>query len=120
MLDPRCSPTQRNAIAGATMKTPMNSPKASTIESAIWRDDSCTSSGEACVAEIDSARMPIVIACPSAITPRNPGLRRIRYRSAIERIGCDSRWIDSSGRRTASAQTCRPRIITPSMTAWPP
>src|ERR1700687_3213199 len=34
--------------------------------------------------------------------------------------GCDVTTIDLSGARTATAMNVRPRIITPSRTAWPP
>ena len=56
----------------------------------------------------------------AAITPRRNGLARNGWRLATESMSWDSRWTSPSGRRTATAHTSRPRIITPSMTAWPP
>jgi hypothetical protein len=117
MLDSTRPPTHRNATAGTTMKMPRNRTIASTIESAICFEESCSSSGADSRAEMDSARNPMARACPSAITPRRIGLVRTGCRRATESIRCDSTCRLRSGRRTATAQTSRPRIMTPSTTA---
>src|SRR5436305_2714456 len=111
--------TNPNATAGPTMKIPMNRISANTIENPICFEDRRSSSGMAWFAEMVRALMPIARDCHRAMTPRNPGQRRNRRRCETE-TSCDSRWMSPSGRRTATAQWSRPRIITPSMTACPP
>jgi hypothetical protein len=102
------------------MNSPMNRMPAIAIDIPICRDVSRSSSGAASRAEIDSARNPIASAWPSAMIPRRNGLPRIACRFTTESMSWDSTWTSPSGRRTATAHTSRPRIITPSTTAWPP
>ncbi len=71
---------------GPTTKMPTNSTTATTIDSAICRDDRCTSSGDDSFAEMDRALTPMEMAWPRAMIPRKNGLRRIRNRWAME---CD-------------------------------
>ncbi len=99
---------------------PMNSTIAMPSEMPICPDESCSSSSEDSRAPTWSAFMPIAIDCPSTMMPRRNGFPRIGTRFTTESISCDSRWISPDGRRTATAQWSAPRIMTPSMTAWPP
>ncbi len=102
------------------MNTPMNRIPAIAIDRPIWRELRRSSSGDASRAEMDSARNPIPSACPSEMTPRTNGLPRNGWRFTRELTSCDSTWMSPVGFRTATAHTSRPRIITPSTTAWPP
>ena len=120
MLESTLRPTHRNATAGRTTNSPMKITAAIAIDSPIWREDRRSSSGTDSRAETESARNPIPRACPSAITPRMNGFARIGCRLATESMSCDSMCRSPAGRRTATAHTSRPRIITPSTTAWPP
>src|SRR5262245_57016016 len=71
-------------------------------------------------AEIASARRPRTRLSARATTPRTIGTRSQRRPCAQGEIAPSTTWMVSSGRRTATDQLVTPRIITPSMTAWPP
>ncbi len=79
---------------------------------------SFSSSPRATLEEKISERMPRDRVSPSTMTPRTKGMRlgplytspRASRRTAMS----------PSGRRQATATLRGPRIITPSMTAWPP
>ncbi len=81
---------------------------------------SCSSSPSDSLAEMVSARMPIASDSTRATTPRRIGSLRIGYR--FIQLTSGQWWMPmvSSGRRTASDHQSTPRIMTPSMTAWPP
>src|SRR4051812_41906933 len=87
---------------------------------------SSSSSGRPALAEMPRARKPIDMESARATTPRTMGSRNSRCRLVHETSGND--WISISprvsgsgaGLRTATAQVETPRIMTPSMTAWPP
>ena len=65
------------------------------------------------------ARLPITNVSVSTNTPRMNGMRR--NTPAVQlRSGMLCTLTVPSSRRTASAQRSGPRIITPSITAWPP
>src|SRR4051794_2481954 len=81
------------------------------------------------LAEIASARKPILSDSARATTPRMTGTRKTRCRFAHDTSGSEVTSISpivpsgapsSTGRRTATAHVDTPRIITPSRTAWPP
>ena len=63
---------------------------ATAIDTAICRDERCTSSGEDSFAEMDRALTPMASAWPRAMIPRKNGWRRIRNRRAMEWTSCDS------------------------------
>jgi hypothetical protein len=101
-----------------------NSPIASTSDSAIVSPHvnppigSASSSSASCaLAEIASARNPILSDSARATTPRITGIRHTRWRFAHETSGSEVSCISPSGFRTATAQVEMPRIITPSRTA---
>ena len=75
---------------------------------------------EAIFAEDDSDFMPITSDSISETVPRSIGFFRMGYRSLIECTGFVSTCIFLPGSRTAVAVSPGPRIMTPSMTAWPP
>ena len=96
-----------------------------------------SSSGGICaLAEMPSARKPILSDSASATTPRTTGSRSRRWRLVQETSGSEITSISpfapsfesappaascsADGLRTATAQVEMPRIITPSSTAWPP
>ncbi len=102
------------------MNSPRNNTIARVIDTPIAVEESCTSSGEETRAEIVSARKPIRNDCPSTMTPRKNGFPSTGCLATTESIRCDSMCRSPSGLRTATAHTSRPRIITPSIRAWPP
>ena len=120
MLESTLPRSARNPMNGPTMKMATKNTAAKLIEATIWPRVSLSLSSTDWFDEIVSAFTPIETAWPRARTPRMPGLARNGNRRATERISCASRWMLRSGRRTAIAQWSRPRIITPSRTAWPP
>ena len=77
-----------------------------------------SSSGTCRFADHASALNPSVSDSASAMTPRSNGMRA--YRSDQRGASWTSSSMTYSGVRTATAQLVAPRIITPSMTAWPP
>jgi hypothetical protein len=80
---------------------------------------SCASRPAAIIDDHVSARMPSDSVSYSTIMPRTTGMRRAD--PAITPESSSERWtIVPSGERTATAMCRGPRIITPSMTAWPP
>ena len=122
-----------------------NSPTANSIANTIVPTQapppiSCclpSSSGGICaLAEMPSARKPILSDSASATTPRTIGTRSSRWRFVHETSGSEMTSISplapsfesgppaascsAEGLRTATAQVEMPRIITPSSTAWPP
>ncbi len=114
------SSAQANSVVGPNTKIATNAIIATASATPTCRRDSCSSSSSAWFDAIVSARTPIASDCPSTMIPRRNGLRQIGWRFATESIACDSTWIVPAGSRTASAQWSAPRIMTPSMTAWPP
>ena len=88
------------------------------------------------MAEIPSARKPILSDSASATMPRMTGRRSSRWRFVHDTSGSETTSISpfapsfesgppaascsAEGLRTATAQVETPRIITPSRTAWPP
>ena len=77
-------------------------------------------SSSATLAENFSARKPSIIAWPSVTSPRTNGQPSHLRFSAARSSG--SLWVTTSplGLRMAMPQACGVRIITPSITAWPP
>ena len=71
-------------------------------------------------AEKDSAEKPFIIDSSSTTPPRRNGQRRKRCRSESERQRSSRTTSSPPGRRQATANERGERIITPSMTAWPP
>ena len=64
--------------------------------------------------------MPMARDSTRATVPRRKGRFKMRKRSEMEFTFFISTSIFPSGVRTAVAACLGPRIITPSMTAWPP
>src|SRR4051794_3947226 len=64
--------------------------------------------------------MPIMSDSRSTQTPRTKGSLRQGSSAAFPGKGYSSHAMAASGLRTATAQDAAPRIMTPSMTAWPP
>src|SRR5215204_815199 len=127
--------------AGSRKKRPTANSSANTIVPAQAPPPmSCclpASSGGICaLADMPSARNPILSDSPSATTPRTTGTRRSRWRFVQETSGSEITSISpfapsfesgppaascsGDGLRTATAQVEMPRIITPSRTACPP
>jgi hypothetical protein len=79
-----------------------------------------SSSSSWALADMPSALKPMLSDSTSATTPRITGQRSARWRLVQETSGNDRTSIPPSGWRVATAQVETPRIITPSMTAWPP
>ena len=87
----------------------------------IMGDRLCLDGGDFRVfAEYDSDFMPMTSDSISETVPRSIGFLRMGYRSLMEFTGFVSTWIFLPGSRTAVAVSPGPRIMTPSMTAWPP
>ena len=78
------------------------------------------SSSRAALAEKRRARKPSDMACPSVITPRTTG--HAIHLCFSEGRSSGSLWVTISpdDLRTAIPQACGERIMTPSITAWPP
>jgi len=80
--------------------------------------DSCSSGATCWLADHDSARMPSCMDSTRVATPRARGTLAHFFDQAGASF--TSVRISPSGVRTATAQVVAPRIITPSITAWPP
>ena len=106
------------ANAGVRMKIAVKSVSDTPMVQPIALLEICSSSGICRFADHASALNPSAIDSASAITPRTNGI--FDQRCAHSGASCTSMSIAPSGMRTATAQLCSPRIITPSMTAWPP
>ena len=103
------------------MEIPRMSEKASVPAIAHLGISSCPSPSleAARLADRCNALMPRVRDSAKTRMPRKRGtLRSFPVAQEPRRSWC--RWMEPSGRRTAKAKCVRPRIITPSMTAWPP
>src|SRR5215208_1127674 len=126
MDEPSWSLIKLVAPTGTTKNRPTASASDSTIVAPqtnppIGCGSSSPSSGSICaLAEIASARKPILSDSPSATTPRMTGHRSTRWRFAHETSGSELIATSPSGLRTATAHVETPRIITPSSTACPP
>src|SRR4051812_37772402 len=124
--DPSWSLIRLVAPTGTTKKRPIARTRDSTmvapqVNPPIGCGSSVPSSGSIwALAEIASARKPILSDSASATTPRITGHRSTRWRLAHETSGSELIAISPSGLRTATAQVETPRIITPSSTACPP
>src|SRR5438552_5387128 len=64
--------------------------------------------------------MPMVSDSARTLTPRMNGIRTHGWSAGYHGRRWTSVEISPSGSRTASAQRCGPRIMTPSTRAWPP
>ena len=127
--------------AGSRKNRPIANSSANTIVPAqapppisFWAPSS--SGGTCALAEMPSARKPILSDSASATTPRTTGRRSSRCFLVHETSGSEitsisplappsspgprRRAAPADGLRTATAQVEMPRIITPSSTAWPP
>src|SRR6266487_4284459 len=67
-----------------------------------------------------SAEIPSARVSNSETAPRTTGRPSTRSRRVTDENGFSIRAIEPSGRRTATATRDGERIMTPSMTAWPP
>jgi hypothetical protein len=106
---------------GTTKNSPIANPSPpATAPAHVPAETAGASSGWVLSSEIRSARKPRESDSASATTPRTTGARAQRRRRADEASGNDSTSIAPLWRRTATAHAEAPRIMTPSMTAWPP
>ena len=111
------------APVGSTTNSSTASPMETAMVPAISRllmDSSPSSSSPDTWAEKDRAFMPYPRDSTRETTPRRKGFFRMGYRSLMLPAGFRSTVISPLGLRTATAIFPGPRIITPSMTAWPP
>ena len=108
------------ANSGARKKTPMaNASETAIIMAMATPLSSSPSASMPTLAEKLSAFMPRVSVSASAMTPRTSGtLRTAPVKIGLR--GCCRTATVPSGRRTATQTLRWPRIMTPSITAWPP
>src|SRR5665648_287855 len=107
--------------SGARKNRPMAKARATKSVTPIsFLPSGSSSSPSDSLADIVRARSPITSDSTSATTPRTTGVLRMGQRFIQLTRGNSWTPMVSSGRRTASDQWSTPRIMTPSMTAWPP
>ena len=82
--------------------------------------DISSSSSPAFCADQESALNPSVNASASTKKPRRNGIDAKRFRLVAAGSSLRLASMTPSGRRTATAHEAGARIMTPSMTAWPP
>src|SRR5450759_1946351 len=121
----RSGSARRVTAAGPTLNNASAKPIAKmNIRAMAQRPSSTPSSpsspSAAYSVEMASARKPIASDSPSAITPLMTGSLKTRCRFIKESTGRQTSATSPLGLRTASDQYEGLRIITPSITAWPP
>ena len=110
--------------SGATKNRPMANAMAMTsvMPISFLPSGATSSSGMPMDSLADCVRAltPMTSDSTRATTPRMTGVLRIGKRTIQLTSGYSCTPMVSSGRRTASDQWFTPRIMTPSITAWPP